>query len=201
MEEEMDGGRTTMRQYSEYSENFQQHNENTIGTISGISHRMDQIARRLVVTFRRATMIGLRRKNILIYLHPDDHMLDMWQKDYVLQLDSWRKQWSGCSRNMTDYRTEFRLRTQTLDSGLQTPDSGLRIPEEENSVIPKSGPPHNRYVIEGYVLQLDNWRKQWSGCSRTLQITVRSSNSVGHILRRSLLGTGTVYRQPWKLRP
>ena len=60
-------------------------------TISGISHQMDQIARRLVVTFRRATMIGLQRKNILIYLHPDDHMLDMWQKDYVLQLDNWRK--------------------------------------------------------------------------------------------------------------
>ena len=76
-------------------------------------------------------MIGLWRKNILIYLHPDDHMMDMWQKDYVLQLD--------------------------------------------------------------------NWRKQWSGCSRTLQITVRSSNSLGHRLRRSLLSTGTVYRQPWKL--
>ena len=29
---------------------------------------MDQIARRLVVTFWRATMIGLRRKNILTYL-------------------------------------------------------------------------------------------------------------------------------------
>ena len=97
-EEEMDGGRTTTRQYSEYSKKIQQHNEKTIGTISGISHRMDQITRCLVVTFRRATMIGLRRKNILIYLHPDDHMMDMWQKDYVLQLDNWRKQWSGCSR-------------------------------------------------------------------------------------------------------
>ena len=43
-------------------------------------------------------MIGLRRKNILIYLNPDDHMMDMWQKDYVVQLDNWRKQWSGCSR-------------------------------------------------------------------------------------------------------
>ena len=47
-------------QYLEYFEIFQQHNEKTIGTISGISHgsehcshRMDQIARRLVVTFRR----------------------------------------------------------------------------------------------------------------------------------------------------
>ena len=113
MEEEMDGGRTTMRQYSEYSKipkKNQHHNENTIGTISGISHLMDQIARRLVVTFRRATMIGLRRKNILIYLHPDDHMLDMWQKDYVLQLDNWT---TGGRR----LRTPDRFRT---------PDSGGR---------------------------------------------------------------------------
>ena len=83
---------TTKRQYSEYrySDFFQK--------LSGISPWMDQIARRLVVTFRRATMIGLRRKNILVYLHSDDQMLDVWQKDYVLQLDNWRKQWSGCSR-------------------------------------------------------------------------------------------------------
>ena len=54
------------------------------GTISGVSHgsvhysyRMDQIARRLVVTFWRATMIGLRSKNILTYLAPDDHMMGM----------------------------------------------------------------------------------------------------------------------------
>ena len=97
------------------------------GTISGVSHRsvhysyrMDQIARRLVVTFWRATMIGLRRKNILTYLTPDDHMMGMWQKNYVLRVD--------------------------------------------------------------------NWKKQWSGCSKTLQISARSSNSIGHRLRRSLLG-------------
>ena len=83
-----------------------------------------QIARRLVVTFWRATMIGLRRKNILTYLTPDDHMMCMWQRNYVLRVD--------------------------------------------------------------------NWKKQWSGCSKTLQITARSSNSIGHRLWRSLLGTWTV---------
>ena len=46
-------------------------------------------------------MIGLRRKNILTYLNPDDHMMDMWQKDYVLQVDNWKKQWSGCSKTLT----------------------------------------------------------------------------------------------------
>ena len=39
-----------------------------------------------------------------------------------------------------------------------------------------------------YVLRGDNWKKQWSGSSKTLQITARSSNSIGHRLRRSLLG-------------
>ena len=39
-----------------------------------------------------------------------------------------------------------------------------------------------------YVLRVDNWKKQWSGCSKTLQITARSSNSIGHRFRRSLLG-------------
>ena len=39
-----------------------------------------------------------------------------------------------------------------------------------------------------YVLRVDNWKKQWSGCSKTLQIIARSSDSVGHRLRRSLLG-------------
>ena len=45
-------------------------------------------------------MIGLRRKNILTYLNPDDHMMDMWQKDYVIQVDTWEKQWSGCSKTL-----------------------------------------------------------------------------------------------------
>ena len=123
-------------------------NEKTIGTISGISHRMDQITRRLVVTYWRATMIGLRRKNILIYLHPDDHMLDMWQKDYVLQLDNWRKQRYGCSRTwqITVRSSGSWRRLRTPDSR-QTLDSVLQTPEEENSVIPKSGRPHDRYVI------------------------------------------------------
>ena len=58
--------------------------------------------------------------DILIYLHPDDHMLDMWQKDYVLQLE---KAVVRLQQDMTDYRTELKLRTQTPDSGLQT-DSG-----------------------------------------------------------------------------
>ena len=39
-----------------------------------------------------------------------------------------------------------------------------------------------------YVLRVDNWKKQWSGCSKTLQITARSSDSIGPRLRRSLLG-------------
>ena len=60
------------------------------------SYRMDLIARRLVVTFWRATMIGLRKT----CLNPDDHMMDMWQKDYVLQVDNWKKQWSGCSKTL-----------------------------------------------------------------------------------------------------
>ena len=65
--------------------------------VSGISHgsvhysdQMVPIARRLVVTFWRATMIGLRRKNILTYLNPDDHRIKMWQKDHVLQVDNWK---------------------------------------------------------------------------------------------------------------
>ena len=69
-------------------------------------------------------MIGLRRKKSLTYLTPDDHMMGMWQKNYVLLVD--------------------------------------------------------------------NWKKQWSGCSKTLQITARSSNSIGHRRRRSLLGLETV---------
>ena len=64
------------------------------------SNRMDQIARRLVVTFWRATKIGLWRKNILTYLTPDDHMMCMWQKNYVLRVDNWKKQWSGCSKTL-----------------------------------------------------------------------------------------------------
>ena len=55
-------------------------------------YRMDQIARRLVVTFWRAIMIGLLRKNILTYLTPDDHMMGMWQNNYVLRVDNWKKQ-------------------------------------------------------------------------------------------------------------
>ena len=102
--------------------------DDDIGTLSHgsvhYSYRMDQIAGCLVVTFWMATMIGLRRKNILTYLTPDDHMMGMWQKNYVLRVDI--------------------------------------------------------------------WKKQWSGCSQTLQITARSSNSIGHRLRRSLLGTWTV---------
>ena len=73
-------------------------------------------------------MIGLRRKNIMTYLTPDDHMMCMWQRNYVLRVD--------------------------------------------------------------------NWKKQWSGCSKTLQITAQSSNSIGHRLRWSLLGTWTVCPPP-----
>ena len=51
-------------------------------------------------------------------------------------------------QDMTDHRTELRLRMQTPDSGLQT-DSGPWTPEEENLVIPKSGRPHDRYVTTG----------------------------------------------------
>ena len=72
------------------------------GTISGVSHgsvhysyRTDQIARRLVVTFWRATMIGLRRKDILTCIAPDGHMMCMWRRNYVLRVNIWKKQWSG----------------------------------------------------------------------------------------------------------
>ena len=41
---------------------------------------------------------------------------------------------------------------------------------------------------KNYVLRVDIWKKQWSGCSKALQITARSSNLIGHRLLRSLLG-------------
>ena len=97
-------------------------------------------------------MIGLRRKNILIYLNPDDHMMDMWQKDYVLQLDNWRKQWSGCSRTW-----QITVRSSSSGHRLRTPDR-LRTPEEEYSDIPKSGRQHDGYMVEGLcspIRQLD----------------------------------------------
>ena len=65
-------------------------------------------------------------------------------------------------QDMTDHRTELRLRTQTPDSGLQTdsglrtPDSGLRrdvedflFSQEEGSFMLKYGRPYDRYTIEG----------------------------------------------------
>ena len=46
-------------------------------------------------------MIGLRRKKSLTYLTPDDtHMMGMWQKNYVLLVDNWKKQWPGCSKTL-----------------------------------------------------------------------------------------------------
>ena len=38
--------------------------------------------------------------DILIYLTPDDHMMCMWQRHYVLRVDNWKKQWSGCSKTL-----------------------------------------------------------------------------------------------------
>ena len=45
-------------------------------------------------------MIGHRRKDILTFLNPDDHMMKMWQKDYFLQVDNWKKQWFGCIKTL-----------------------------------------------------------------------------------------------------
>ena len=39
-------------------------------------------------------------RHILTYLTPDDHMMGMWQKNYVLRVDNWKKQWSGCSQTL-----------------------------------------------------------------------------------------------------
>ena len=57
--------------------------------------------------------------------------------------------------------------------------------------IPTYLTPDNQMMCNrkrNYVLRVDNWKKQWSGCSKTLQITARSSDSMGHRLRRPLLG-------------
>ena len=134
-------------------------------------------------------------------------------------------------QDMTDHHTELRLRTQTPDSRLQTysvlrtPYSGLRTPDSvlrtpyfglrtpysvlrtpysglRTSVIPKYGRPYDRYVIEGICSIIGQLEKTMVRLQHDiLKITVRSSKSVGHILRRFLLVTGTLYRQPWKLRP
>ena len=51
-------------------------------------------------------------------------------------------------------------------SGSDIPEGHYDRPlEEEYSGVPTFGRPHVGYVVEG--LQLDNCRKQWSGCSRT----------------------------------
>ena len=63
-----------------------------------------------------------------------------------------------------------------------------RPPEEKYSDIPNSGRPHDVYVAEELCSPSRQLDKQWSGCSKTLQITARSSNSIGHRLRRFLLG-------------
>ena len=52
-----------------------------------------------------------------------------------------RLQW-----DMTDHRTELRLRTQTPDPR-QTLDSVLRTAEEENLVMPKYGRPYDRRTM------------------------------------------------------
>ena len=147
----MDGGMTTKRQYSEYSEFFSK------------TQREDDQDNQWDITSDGpdSTTSGSdipeghydrppEEEYSGVPIHLDDHMLDMWQKDYVLQLDNWRKQWSGCSRTwqITIQSSGSGRRLRTPDR-LRTPYSRLRTPEDENSVILKYGRPYDRYVIEG----------------------------------------------------
>ena len=65
-----------------------------------------------------------------------------------------------------------------------------RPPEEEYSDIPNSGQPHDWYVAEELCSPSRQLEKAVVRLQQdiTAQITARSSNSIGHRLRRSLLG-------------
>ena len=63
-----------------------------------------------------------------------------------------------------------------------------RPPEEGYYDAHSTGRPHDVQVAEELCSPSEHLKKQWSGCSKTLQINARSSNLIGHRLRRSLLG-------------
>ena len=63
-----------------------------------------------------------------------------------------------------------------------------RPPEEGYSDVHSTGRPHDVHVAEELCSPREHLEKQWSGCSKTLQITARSSSLIGHRLQRSLLG-------------
>ena len=121
----MDGGRTTTRQYSEYSENF------------STTQREDDRDNQWDITSDGpdSTTSGSDIPEGHYDRPPEEEYSDIPKSGrphdgYVTEglcspIRQLEKAVVRLQQDMTDYRTELKLRTQTPESGLQT-DSGLR---------------------------------------------------------------------------
>ena len=93
-----------------------------------------------------------------------------WKDNYKRQYSEYSEQNSKTQRE-DDRDNQWDVTSDGPDSttsGSDIPEGHYdRPPEEEYSGVPTFGRPHLDMWQIDYVLQLDNWRKQWSGCSRT----------------------------------